>query len=95
MLDLIKENLLNVTTLIQEKYGELTKEEIDTFRQNPEELFNLLERKFNVSRDEVEDFISNNVTNHLDNPVEDVAAQGLGLNTSVTSPLEGNIEGLK
>ena len=58
MLDFIKENTDNAIKFIQEKYGELTKDEIAGVKEKPEQLFELVKEKFGASKDEVENFFN-------------------------------------
>jgi len=58
MLDFIKENADNAIKFVQEKYGELTKDEVAGIKDKPEQLFEVVKDKFGASRDEVEKFLS-------------------------------------
>ncbi|MGY3755505.1 hypothetical protein ACWOAQ_02495 [Helcococcus kunzii] len=93
MLDLIKANMGHVVTFIQEKYGELTKEEIDSIKGDPDKLFNLVEEKFGVRRDEVEKFLGDKLQNETDlNDVESVATDVENTVESVKSPIDGMLK---
>lgn len=66
MLELLKENLSRVITLVQEKYGELTQTEISEIQETPNKLFDLLETKFGVKREDAEVFLTENLGNISD-----------------------------
>ncbi len=59
MLEVLKENLGKVITLIQEKYGKLTKEEIANIQQNPKMLYEIVEEKFGVKKENLDEYLSN------------------------------------
>jgi len=94
MLDFIKANIGHVITVIQDKYGELTKEEIDSVNGEPEKLFSLVEEKFGASRDEVENFLNDKLGNRAG--IKDgLGAAASGLTDSVDGMLKGNLEGTR
>lgn len=58
MLELLKQNLSKVITFVQEKYGELSQEEVSLIQEEPNKLYSVLEEKFGVSKEEVEEYLS-------------------------------------
>ena len=94
MLDYIKANLGHVITFIQEKYGELTKDEIDSVNGEPEKLFSLVENKFGVSRDEVESSINDKLANRA-GAKDSLGMASSGLTDSIDGILKGKHEGTR
>lgn len=100
MLDLIKANLGHVVTFVQEKYGELTKEEIDSIKENPQKLFTLVEEKFGVKRDEVEKFLGDKLQNQtglndVDSVLTDAENSIDGVKNSIDGMLKDKLEGTR
>lgn len=58
MLELLKQNLSKVITFVQEKYGELSQEEVSLIQEEPNKLYSVLEEKFGVNKEEVEEYLS-------------------------------------
>lgn len=78
MLEVLKENLGKVITLIQENYGELTKEEVARIQENPKMLYEIVEDKFGVKKEKLDEYLSDvagklNLSNP-DNPIDNVGA---------------------
>lgn len=78
MLEVLKENLGKVITLIQENYGELTKEEVARIQENPKMLYEIVEDKFGVKKEKLDEYLSG-VADKLslsnpDNTVDSVGA---------------------
>ncbi|MFM1524133.1 MULTISPECIES: hypothetical protein [Helcococcus] len=87
MLELLKENLSRVVTLVQEKYGELTKSEVSEIQETPNKLFDLLETKFGVNRADAEKFLTENLGN-----ISDIKGK-LGSEVSGVADKIGNLFG--
>ena len=78
MLEVLKENLGKVITLVQENYGELTQEEVSRIQENPEKLYLIVEDKFGVKKEKLDEYLSSlsgklNISNS-DNPIDSVGA---------------------
>ncbi|MGY3776604.1 hypothetical protein [Helcococcus sueciensis] len=78
MIDILKENLGRVITLIQEKYGELTKDEVSQIQENPKKLYEIVEDKFGIKKEKLDEYLSGiadklNLSNP-DNPTDSVGA---------------------
>lgn len=78
MIEVLKENLGRVITLIQEKYGELTKDEVSLIQENPKKLYEIVEDKFGVKKEKLDEYLSGVAdklnTSNLDNTVDSVGA---------------------
>lgn len=57
MLESLKENLGQVINFVEEKYGELTKDDVKNLQEKPNEFFDIVSKKFNVEKKEVEDYV--------------------------------------
>lgn len=58
MLEVLKENLGKVITLVQEKYGELTQEEVAQIQENPKILYKIVEDKFGIKKEKLDEYLS-------------------------------------
>lgn len=58
MLELLKQNLSKVITFVQEKYGELSQEEVSLIQEEPNKIYSVLEEKFGLNKEEVEEYLS-------------------------------------
>lgn len=76
MSESIRENIDKIIPFIQERFGELTSDELSRVRETPERLSLLIEEKFGVPKSTVEDEIGQFLRNNI---VGDIADKAKGL----------------
>lgn len=78
MLELLKENVDKIIPFVQEKFGQLSEDEINDLKTNPSKIPLFVEEKFGVSREQVENTIRAHLGDDLVGGIADKANGLLG-----------------